>query len=358
MTKNINNQVMNFPSPSNLSYLWNMGSILGMCMMVQIITGIFLSFHYKNDINMAFMSINHIMRDVNKGWMIRHLHANGASLLFMFMYIHIMRGIYFKSFKYTYIWLTGMSILIIMMMISFLGYILPWGQMSFWAATVITNLITAVPLIGKSLTIWIWGNFSVAESTLTRFFSLHFLMPFMMLFLIIFHITSLHYYSSSNPLGISKNHDKIPFFPFFMIKDLMGFLLTLFLFLILILMFPYIFSDSENFIQANSLITPIHIQPEWYFLFAYAILRSIPNKLGGVIALMMSIMIMLFLPLLNNNMTINSNMNMYKKLLTWMFISTFFMLTMLGMLPAEEPFIKMSLLFTLLYFMMIIFLPL
>nr|AIG20060.1 cytochrome b [Bemisia tabaci complex sp. Asia I]ALR69274.1 cytochrome b [Bemisia tabaci] len=288
----INGFIVDLESPSNISYFWNFGSLLGLMMLIQLMTGLFLTFHYAANVGVAFDSVIHIMRDVNSGWFIRYTHINGASFFFIFIYIHIGRGIFYFSFKKMMAWLSGVLILLFLMMVAFMGYILPWGQMSFWGATVITNLISSIPKLGEIIVFWVWGGFSVNNATLNRFFSFHFIFPFVIMFLIFIHLVFLHVYGSNNPLGLIGSYDKIFFYPYFMVKDFLGFLLFLVLFLVLICFFPLILVDSENFIMANSLVTPLHIQPEWYYLFSYAILRSIPNKLGGVVALFLSILIL------------------------------------------------------------------
>nr|UNO53661.1 cytochrome b [Ixodes vespertilionis] len=351
------NPITNLPTPSNISYMWNIGSLLGMCLMIQILSGLFLSMNFSSDILTAFNMMSHIMRDVNNGWLIRSIHSNGASMFFIFLYIHIGRGIYYSSFFFLKTWLSGVLIILTLMATAFLGYVLPWGQMSFWGATVITNLFSAIPYIGATLTYWIWGGFSVDNNTLTRFFSLHFILPFILLMLMMIHIILIHEMGSSNPLGINLNIDKIPFHPYFTIKDILGILITLFLFSNMVLIFPNILIDSENFSMANPLITPPHIQPEWYFLFAYAILRSIPNKFGGVIALMMSIIIIITLPFSMKNKFSSFYFFPMKKTLFWVLINIFIMLTFLGACPVEYPFIAYSQILTTLYFMFFIIIP-
>nr|YP_010954459.1 cytochrome b [Tropilaelaps mercedesae]WMV02022.1 cytochrome b [Tropilaelaps mercedesae] len=348
--KSINNLLIDMPSPSNINYMWNFGSILGICLMTQILTGLFLSFHYSCNIELSFKSISHIINDVNYGWMFRNLHANGASLFFFFIYIHISRGIYFNSFHFTMTWISGITILLILMMTAFMGYVLPWGQMSFWGATVITNLLSVIPYIGNTITLWIWGGFAINNATLTRFFSLHFILPFIILLLVIIHIMFLHNTGSNNPLGTPLNLDKIPFHPFFIWKDILGFCILFILFNFLIFIYPNILCDPENYMQANPMSTPMHIQPEWYFLFAYTILRSIPNKLGGVIGLISSILILISLSFTSKNKFNFTNFYLINKFLFWMLINLFIMLTFLGMKPVEYPFTNLSQLFTILYF--------
>nr|YP_010350421.1 cytochrome b [Ixodes trichosuri]UOK09902.1 cytochrome b [Ixodes trichosuri] len=352
------NPIINLPTPSNISYMWNMGSLLGMCLGIQILTGLFLAMNFSSDITTAFNMMSHITRDVNNGWMIRSIHANGASLFFIMIYLHIGRGIYYSSFFFFKLWASGLTILFMLMATAFLGYVLPWGQMSFWGATVITNLLTAIPYVGTMMTQWIWGGFSVDNSTLNRFFSLHFLLPFLITILVIIHILLLHEKGSSNPLGVHLNIDKIPFHPYFTVKDINMMLIVLFMFSIIVMIYPYLLTDSENFSMANPLITPPHIQPEWYFLFAYAILRSIPNKLGGVIALIFSILIIITLPLTMNNKFSSFYFYPFKKIMFWMFVNTFIILTYLGACPVEMPFILMSQILTMIYFMFFIIIPL
>nr|NP_945212.1 cytochrome b [Alectorobius capensis]BAD03981.1 cytochrome b protein [Alectorobius capensis] len=358
LMKIINSTLMDLPAPSNISYFWNFGSLLSFCLLTQILTGIFLAMHYSTDITMAFSSISHISRDVNFGWMIRSIHANMASLFFINLYLHIGRGLYYSSFLLIGPWLSGTIIILILMATAFLGYVLPWGQMSFWGATVITNLLSAIPYIGTNITQWIWGGFSVDNPTLTRFFTFHFLLPFILLTIVMLHITLLHETGSSNPLGLTKNIDKIPFHPYFSLKDLMGLSLFLLISTSIILIKPYMFMDPENFMMANPMITPPHIQPEWYFLFAYAILRSIPNKLGGVIALVMSILIIISLPITMKPKFKAISQNPFKKLIFWTYINIFILLTYVGACPVEIPFILLGQILTILYFSFFIIMPL
>nr|AYQ18943.1 cytochrome b [Discolomatidae sp. 4 ACP-2013] len=347
----INNSLIDLPSPSNFSSMWNFGSLLGLCLIIQIITGIMLSMHYNPSIEMAFNSIIHIMRDVNYGWMLRNLHANGASFFFICLYIHIGRGLYYNSFNLINTWMIGVTIFFITMATAFLGYVLPWGQMSFWGATVITNMISAIPYIGTMMVNWLWGGFAVDNATLNRFFSLHFLLPFILSALIMIHLLFLHQTGSNNPLGINSNLDKISFHPYYSLKDLLGMLIMIYLLLMLIFISPNLLGDPDNFIPANPLNTPIHIQPEWYFLFAYAILRSIPNKLGGVLALIMSIGILYIIPFINKKKIKNSKFYSLNKLNFWIFLSILILLTWIGARPVEDPFIQIGQILTLLYFM-------
>nr|YP_009995387.1 cytochrome b [Ochthebius hasegawai]QNP09803.1 cytochrome b [Ochthebius hasegawai] len=353
----INNSLIDLPSPSNISAWWNFGSLLGLCLGIQILTGLFLAMHYTADINMAFDSVIHICRDVNFGWLIRTLHANGASFFFICIYLHIGRGMYYGSYTLTSTWIMGVIILFIVMATAFLGYVLPWGQMSFWGATVITNLLSAIPYLGMSIVQWLWGGFAVDNATLTRFFTLHFLMPFIITAMVMIHLLFLHKTGSNNPLGTNSNIDKIPFHPYFSYKDIFGFIMMLSILIMLTLMNPYMLGDPDNFIPANPLVTPIHIQPEWYFLFAYAILRSIPNKLGGVIALVMSIAILLFMPFLNNKMMQSNQFYPLNKLLFWSLVSTVIMLTWIGARPVEDPYILIGQILTIIYFLIYLINP-
>nr|QNP09634.1 cytochrome b [Ochthebius sp. IBE<ESP> AN104] len=346
----INNSLIDLPSPSNISAWWNFGSLLGLCLMIQIITGLFLAMHYTANIELAFNSVVHICRDVNYGWLLRTLHANGASFFFICIYSHIGRGLYYGSYNLTTTWIMGVLILFIVMATAFLGYVLPWGQMSFWGATVITNLLSAIPYIGNSIVQWLWGGFAVDNATLTRFFTLHFLMPFIIAALTMIHLLFLHQTGSNNPLGTNSNIDKIPFHPYFSMKDLFGFIMMLTLLIFLTLMNPYLLGDPDNFIPANPLVTPIHIQPEWYFLFAYAILRSIPNKLGGVIALVMSIAILLIMPFMNFKKIQSNQFYPINKILFWNLVAIIILLTWIGARPVEDPYIMIGQVLTIMYF--------
>nr|UAY85760.1 cytochrome b [Nasonia vitripennis] len=347
----IYNSLINLPTPINISIWWNFGSLLGLCLMIQIISGFFLSMHYTPNIIMAFDSIIHIIQDVNYGWLIRLLHMNGASFFFICMFIHIGRGLYYNSFVMVMTWMMGVLIFLLTMATAFMGYVLPWGQMSFWGATVITNLVSAIPYIGEYIVMWLWGGFSVNNATLNRFYSFHFILPFIVMMLVIIHLVFLHESGSSNPMGLNSNMNKISFSPYFIIKDLIGFIIMLTFLLMICLMNPYILSDPENFNMANSMITPIHIQPEWYFLFAYAILRSIPNKLGGVLALLMSILILLILPFNKIYKMKGFKFYYFNKIMFWMFISLFILLTWIGARPVEDPYILIGQLLSMMYFL-------
>nr|APB02776.1 cytochrome b [Hycleus cichorii] len=348
--KIINNALIDLPSPSNISLLWNFGSLLGLCLIIQIITGIFLAMHYCPNVDLAFNSVIHICRDVNYGWLIRTIHANGASFFFICIYFHVGRGIYYGSYNLVHTWMIGVIILFMVMATAFLGYVLPWGQMSFWGATVITNLLSAIPYLGISIVQWLWGGFAVDNATLTRFFAFHFLLPFIVSALVMIHLLFLHQTGSNNPLGTNSNIDKIPFHPFFTFKDLMGFIIMTTILVVLSLTSPYLLGDPDNFTPANPLVTPVHIQPEWYFLFAYAILRSIPNKLGGVVALVLSIAILLILPFTNKKNFMSNQFYPINKILFWSMVSTIILLTWIGARPVEDPYILTGQILTIIYF--------
>nr|ATL63088.1 cytochrome b [Cassida circumdata] len=353
LTKLINKSLINLPTPSNISSMWNFGSLLGLCLMTQIITGLFLTMHYCPNIEMAFNSVAHICRNVNYGWMIRAIHANGASMFFICLYIHIARGMYYKSFKLKETWMIGTTILFLTMATAFLGYVLPWGQMSFWGATVITNLISAIPYVGKMMVEWIWGGFSIDNATLNRFYSFHFILPFIITAMVMIHLMFLHNTGSSNQLGTPMSIDKIPFHPYFSIKDILGMFIMMMMMMLIVLTNPYLLSDPDNFTPANPMITPIHIQPEWYFLFAYAILRSIPNKLGGVIALIMSIAILYVMPFTSKSKLSSNQFYPVNKIFLWMIMTSLILLTWIGARPVEEPFIIIGQILTTFYFSMI-----
>nr|ADI24112.1 cytochrome b [Lepidophyma sylvaticum] len=354
--KIINNSFIDLPTPSNISAWWNFGSILGMCLIIQILTGLFLSMHYTADITSAFSSIAHICRDVQYGWLIRNIHANGASIFFISIYLHIARGIYFGSYMYKITWNTGVVLLLLVMATAFVGYVLPWGQMSFWGATVITNLLSAIPYIGTTMVQWIWGGFSVDNATLTRFFTFHFILPFIIIAAAALHLLFLHETGSNNPTGLNSNTDKIPFHPFFSYKDLLGAIMVLTLLTLLALFIPNLLGDPENFTPANPLVTPPHIKPEWYFLFAYAILRSIPNKLGGVLALLFSILILMFLPLLHTSKQRTTTFRPISQATLWATLANIMILTWIGGQPVEPPFIMIGQLSSILYFLLLLLL--
>lgn len=355
--KIINNSLIDLPTPANISSWWNFGSLLALCLITQILTGLFLTIYYNANVELAFYRVNYICRNVNYGWLIRTLHANGASFFFICIYLHIGRNIYYESFNLKFTWIVGIIILFMLIATAFIGYVLPWGQISFWGATVITNLLSAIPYLGTILVNWIWGGFAVDNATLTRFYTFHFLLPFIILILTIIHLLFLHQTGSNNPLGINRNLDKIPFHPFFTFKDLIGFIILIIILTILTLINPYILGDPDNFTPANPLVTPIHIQPEWYFLFAYAILRSIPNKLGGVIALVISIFILIILPFTYNKKIQGIQFYPINQILFWLIVITIILLTWIGARPVEDPYVIIGQILTIFYFSYYIFNP-
>nr|QZZ18257.1 cytochrome b [Dikraneurini sp. SL-2021a] len=348
--KIMNYAIVDLPAPMNLYSWWNFGVLLGCCLAIQLLSGIMLSMHYTANVEMAFNSVNHITRDVNYGWLMRTIHSNGASLFFACIYIHTARGMYYGSYKFIKTWTIGVVILLMMMATAFLGYVLPWGQMSFWGATVITNLLSAIPYIGSMLVYWLWGGFAVDNATLSRFFSLHFMLPFIITMMVMIHIMFLHTTGSNNPIGLNSNSDKIPFHPYFSIKDFLGISITLMMLVTINLNSPYMLSDHDNFIEANPMVTPIHIQPEWYFLFAYAILRSIPNKLGGVMALFMSILILMVIPFSMKPKFKGITFYPINQMNYWSFMSVTIMLTWIGARPVESPYIMIGMVLTIMYF--------
>nr|UQJ75129.1 cytochrome b [Calcaritermes cf. nigriceps] len=349
LMKMANSALVDLPTPTNISSWWNFGSLLGTCLVIQIITGVFLAMHYCSNTDMAFSSIVHICRDVNHGWILRTLHANGASMFFICIYMHIGRNMYYGSYKLMHTWSIGVLILFVTMATAFMGYVLPWGQMSFWGATVITNLLSAVPYMGTDLVQWVWGGFAVDNATLTRFFALHFLMPFVIMAMAMAHLLFLHQTGSNNPMGLKSDTDKMPFHPYFTMKDTVGFMILFAALATLSLSEPYLLGDPDNFTPANPLVTPVHIQPEWYFLFAYAILRSIPNKLGGVIALAMSIAILFIMPIYKSNFT-GTQFYPANQVLFWTMTNTVILLTWIGARPVEDPYILTGQVLTILYF--------
>lgn len=356
--KIMNNALVDLPAPSNISAWWNFGSLLGLCLIIQTLTGLFLAIHYTADIETAFNSVNHICRDVNYGWLLRTLHANGASFFFICIYLHIGRGIYYGSYLYVHTWSVGVLILFLVIGTAFIGYVLPWGQISFWGATVITNLVSAIPYLGVDIVQWLWGGFAVDNATLTRFFTFHFLLPFIVIAATIIHLLFLHQTGSNNPLGINRNSDKIPFHPYFSFKDIFGFIIIIIFLFLLTILAPYKLGDPDNFIPANPLVTPPHIQPEWYFLFAYAILRSIPNKLGGVIALVLSIAILFILPFTNISKFRGIQYYLVNQVLFWYIVIIVILLTWIGARPVEDPYILTGQILTVLYFSYFILNPL
>jgi len=354
----VDSHIIDYPTPINLNYFWSFGSTAGIALVIQILTGIFLAMHYSPHVDLAFKSVEHIMRDVNNGWLIRYLHANGASIFFIVVYCHIFRGLYFGSYIYPRdkLWISGVVIFLLMMATAFMGYVLPWGQMSFWGATVITNLFSAIPLIGKTIVEWLWGGFSVSNATLNRFLSLHYLMTFIIAGVTIIHLSLLHKDGSNNPLGINFNVETISFYPYFYVKDLFSFLIFIIFFSFFVFFSPNVLGHSDNYIVANSLVTPAHIVPEWYFLPFYAILRSIPDKLGGVVAMISAILILILLPFINTSNVRSSKFRPIFSLVYWFLVSDFLLLGLIGQKPVEDPYIQIGMLTTFIYFFILLIL--
>ena len=358
------NHLAEYPTPKNLNYWWTFGGILTFCLITQIVTGIVLGMHYIAHADLAFGSVEHIMRDVNYGWLIRYVHANGASMFFLAVYIHIFRALYYGSYKSPreVIWIIGMLIYFLMMATAFLGYVLPWGQMSFWGATVITNLFSAIPLVGESITNWLWGGYSVDNPTLTRFFSLHYLFPFLILGLVILHIWALHVPGNNNPIGIDikkPSNDTVPFHPYIVIKDLFALLIFLIIFAFFVFYSPNILGHSDNYIEANPLVTPAHIVPEWYLLPFYAILRSVPDKLLGVIAMFAAIFVLVILPWLDTSKVRSALFRPIYKQLYWFLVADVLILGYMGAMPAEGAYLLIARIATAYYFIhFLIILPL
>jgi ubiquinol-cytochrome c reductase cytochrome b subunit len=340
----LNDHLIDYPTPSNLSYWWNYGSLAGICLVIQIITGIFLAMHYTPHVDLAFLSVEHIMRDVTGGWLLRYMHANGASMFFIVVYLHIFRGLYYGSYASPreLVWCLGVVILLLMIVTAFIGYVLPWGQMSFWGATVITSLASAIPVVGDSIVTWLWGGFSVDNATLNRFFSLHYLLPFLIAGTSILHLAALHQYGSNNPLGINSSVDKISFYPYFYVKDLVGWIVFAIFFSIFLFYAPNVLGHPDNYIPANPMSTPAHIVPEWYFLPVYAILRSIPNKLGGVAAIGLVFVCLFALPFINTSSIRSSNFRPIYKKMFWLLVADCLLLGWIGSQPVEPPYVTIG----------------
>ena len=354
----IDSHIINYPTPINLNYMWSFGSTAGLCLVIQILTGVFLAMHYTPHIDFAFNSVEHIMRDVSGGWILRYAHANGASMFFIVVYCHIFRGLYYGSYIQPrgLLWVSGVVIFLLMMATAFMGYVLPWGQMSFWGATVITNLFSAIPFVGGSIVEWLWGGFSVDNATLNRFFSLHYLMPFVIAGVTIVHLSLLHREGSNNPLGINTNVETIPFYPYFYVKDLLSFFILLAIFSFFLFFFPNALGHSDNYIPANPLVTPPHIVPEWYFLPFYAILRSIPDKLGGVVAMVSAIIALMFLPFINTSEVRSSKFRPIFGVFYWFLFFDFILLGWIGQNPVETPYIEIGMFATAFYFLSLLLL--
>jgi len=358
LLKVFNGALIDLAVPINISVFWNFGSLLGLCLGIQLITGILLAIHYAPSIDLAFLSVSHIVRDVNYGWLLRNLHANGASFFFLCIYIHIGRGYYYSSFLVKELWNTGVLIYVLLIATAFIGYVLVWGQIRFWAATVITNLFSAIPYVGTTLVEWIWGGFSVDNATLNRFFSLHFLLPFIITGAVIIHLLFLHQNGSNNPLGLNSFIIRIPFHSYHIIKDCLGFMVIFFFFFIIVFFFPCVLGDSENFIMANPLVTPVHIIPEWYFLWIYAILRSIPNKLGGVMALVLALGMLVLVPFINIQRRVGSAFYYINQYIFWLIVVNLLLLTWIGRCPVEVPYETMGRVFTGMYYVFFLIHPL
>lgn len=357
VVKNVKDILYDLPSPKNISYWWGFGSLLGLFLVIQIATGLFLAVHYVSDLKVSFQSVDSITREVGFGWIIRAIHANGASAYFLFLYLHIGRGVYYGSYLFNHTWNTGVLILFLSMAAAFLGYVLPWGQMSYWGATVITKFFSTVPYVGSDLVQWIWGGFAVGYPTLTRFFALHFIVPFLILGLVIVHIIFLHDSGSNNPLGLISKGDKIPFHPYFSIKDIFGYSIVILRFLGVVVYSPDFFTDPENYIEAKALVTPVHIQPEWYFLPAYAILRSIPNKLGGVIALVLRVAILFILPIIFCSDKRGRSYSIIHQSCFWLWVGRILVLLWIGSRPVEDPYVTIGQFGTIVYFSYFLILP-
>ncbi len=352
--------LINYPTPRNLSYLWNYGFMSGVFLGIQFISGIFLTMFYTPHTEYAFDSVQHIMHDVNYGWLIRYSHSNGASFFFIMIYMHILRGMYYGSYQKPrmFVWFSGVLIYIIMMATAFLGYVLPWGQMSYWAATVITNLLTVIPYIGRDVVYWVWGGYSINNATLNRFFSLHYLLPFTIVIFMLYHVFQLHKAGSSNPLGIrSTKLDKINFYPFLLVKDLFGLLIVLIIFFIFVYYYPEVLGHTDNYIKANPLVTPSHIVPEWYFLPFYGILRSIESKTYGIILMFLSLFVLFLLPFLEKETVRNRSNKYINRMMFWFFTLNFIFLGYLGSQLPVYPYIELGVICSHIHLLYFILLP-
>jgi len=340
----LNQHLIDYPTPSNISYWWGFGSLAGLCLVIQMITGVLLAQHYTPHVDLAFHSVEHIMRDVRGGWLLRYMHANGASMFFMVVYLHIFRGLYYGSYisPREFVWCLGVVIFLLMIVTAFIGYVLPWGQMSFWGATVITSLASAIPIVGDTIVTWLWGGFSVDNATLTRFFSLHYLFPFIIAGASLIHLAALHQYGSNNPLGIHSSVDKIAFYPYIYVKDLVGWVAFAIFFSLWLFYAPNVLGHPDNYIPANPMSTPAHIVPEWYFLPIYAILRSIPDKLGGVVAIGLVFISLLALPFIDTNAVRSSSFRLINQRLFWVLLADCLLLGWIGCQPVEAPYVTIG----------------
>ncbi len=358
----VNDHLIDYPTPKNLSYMWNFGSLAGVALLLQIVTGLFLAMHYKGDVTLAFDSIQHIMRNVQGGWLIRNMHMVGASFFFIVVYIHMFRGLYYGSYKSPreILWGLGVIILLLMMATAFMGYVLPWGQMSYWGATVITNLLSVIPLVGDDIVIWLWGGYSVGDPTLTRFYALHFVLPFVIAAVTMLHLVALHTHGSNNPKGIDlkKETDFIPFHPYYTMKDIFGLGVYLMPFLFMVFYLPDALGHPDNYIPADPLVTPAHIVPEWYFLPFYAILRAIPSKELGVLAMFASILILFILPLLDRSKVRSASYRPIYQQMFWIFAVNALVLGWCGAQPAEGIYVIIARVCTFVYFAFFLSLPL
>jgi len=361
LTSFIKHELTGYPTPRNLSYWWNFGFLAGFVLMLQVATGLFLAMHYKPDASMAFDSIQHIMRDVNYGWLLRYMHSTGASAFFLVIYIHMARTLYYGSYRAPreLMWWTGQGLLLLLMATAFMGYLLPWGQMSFWGATVITNLFRATPFIGDEVVVWLRGDYAVGDDTLTRFFALHYLFPFLIIGAVVVHLVALHTVRSSNPSGIDlADKDNIPFHPYYTIKDFYGLGVFLIVYFLVVFFFPHSVLEPANNIPANPMVTPDHIVPEWYFLPFYAILRSVPNMVGGVVAMGLSVMIFAFMPFLDRSrIPGGAHYRPVFRLLFYIFILDILVLGYVGYVPPTSQTIAIGQVATIIYFMTFLILP-